>query len=93
MKTITIQIGNSDDKLMQHQWSDFIGAVQTVLSRYEGEQHFFGVSAGWERWQNACWVMVVYEEDLERIKKALAVVRRVYKQDSIAVTVGDTEFI
>lgn len=40
MKTATIQIGNSDDKLTQSEWSDFVSAIKDAVQRFSERIHF-----------------------------------------------------
>lgn len=91
MSTLIIQIGNSDDKLSQKEWSEYISDVANVLYNWS-TIHFFGTSIGTAPWQNACWV--VEPNVTAEIQKRLTVIRKTYKQDSIAFTVATkTEFI
>lgn len=95
--TVTIQIGNSDNKLTQEEWALFVATVQDVVTskvKYAGATvHFFGTSAGHERWQNAAWVVEVAEEGEPSLKKSVAVAGKLFLQDSVAWTVGRTEFV
>ncbi len=91
MNTVTIQIGNTDDKLTQKEWSDFVLAVDTEIQSLAKEVHFFGGSVNYSPWQNVCWVITI--EKLHFLKDALQAIRMMYKQDSVAMTVGTTEFI
>jgi len=93
MKTVTVQIGNSDNKLTQKQWSSFIFHVNSDVTKYASSIHFKGGSSYNEPWQNACWVFEMSAEDIPQLKKSLTIIRRVYLQDSVAITVGETEFI
>jgi hypothetical protein len=95
MKTITIQIGNSDDKLSQKEWSEYISAVNMEInnSTEYTNIHFFGASASWESWQNACWVFEIEEFLAFNLRNNLIKIRELYKQNSIAWTEGDTSFI
>lgn len=90
--TATIQIGNTDDKLGQRQWSKFVEGVAYLAHDY-GKLHFNGHSAPSAMWQNACWVVVMDEDALPEMRLDLAQMARVYGQDSIALTVGVTEFV
>lgn len=92
-KTITIQIGNSDDKLSQRDWSLFVYNVGGVVSTWGGQIHFHGHSDPESTWQNCCWVVNNEEEEIEAFKQALLPVKEKYGQDSIAFTVGETLFI
>lgn len=94
--TLTIQIGNSDNKLTQEEeWSNFVGAVQQALWR-DTHIHFSGGSRVDAPWQNFCWVIECNEAEKERIVKSLRSIRQYYRQGSVAVTAvtaDTTEFI
>jgi len=92
-QTITIQIGNSDDKLSQNRWHDYCEHVQGVLDYHPIELHFSGFSRPDAPWQNACWVGVAKEADVESIKAALRTCAEIFDQDSIAMTVGYTHLV
>lgn len=91
--TATIQIGNSDDKLTQKQWAQFIGAVDDSLMRLTIRFHFRGQSPGDAAWQNACWVVEIEWRREQRLKKALATIAAYHGQDAIAYTLGRTQFV
>ena len=86
--TVTIAIGNSDNKLTQQEWSAYINLIRDVLP---DTVHFFGCSDGCLPWQNACWIVETYEP--EQLKEELTNIRKIYRQDSIAIIQGDTQFI
>lgn len=91
MKTVTICIGNSDDKLTQVEWSNFCKAIRIVLHFYT--VHFSGVSNGSAAWQNACWVFELPEDKEKELKSKITEIRKHFRQDSVAWTEGNTEFI
>jgi len=95
--TITIQIGNSDNKLTQRRWADFVAAVSDRLEVYvedrSAEIHFFGAPHTWAQWQNAAWVVSIESDVLKFLRPELAYIARTFDQDSIALTVGETEFV
>lgn len=93
MKTITIQIGNSDDKLPQARWALFYQSVQELLGTLCEQMHFSGTSDAAARWQNAAWVIVCDDESAAAIRKELAFIATEFEQDSIAWTEGVTEFV
>ena len=93
MKDIIIAIGNSDNKLTQIEWSNYVKDVNHSIDRFCDERHFFGGSSNWERWQNVAWIVTCDEGMLPYLKERLTKVRQTYRQDSVAMTVGDTEFI
>ena len=93
MKTICIQIGNSDDKLTQAQWAEFVRLVKLHVTRYCRELHFSGASANWEPWQNASWVFTCDDNAVDDFKVVLTALRKEFKQNSIAWLEGETRFI
>jgi hypothetical protein len=93
MSTITIQVGNTDNKLTQQEWSEFVKSVDVQMGQHP--VHFRGGSSPDAPWQNYCWVIGVTAkffrpEDFRNILRHLA---KKYKQDSIAYTTGETEFL
>lgn len=93
MKTICIQIGNSDDKLTQAEWASFVSDVAVVVDRYGSQTHFTGGSSPAAVWQNYCFVAEVEVEKLTELFAWLSVMRDRYGQDSIATMIGETVFI
>ncbi len=90
--TVTIQIGNSDDKLTQSQWSRFVHTVNDYVMLW-GEIHFFGTSDGDKPWQNATWIIELDRELSINAHDKLRRVAKLFGQDSIAWTEGVTQFI
>jgi hypothetical protein len=91
--TVTIQIGNSDDKLTQSQWCDFVRIIESLIDTNGTRVYFFGGPPTYARWQNAAWVFEIAPENTERLKRLLIELRGKWGQDSIAWTEGETEFI
>lgn len=106
-KTVYISIGNSDDKLTQREWCDFVadvdGDLEYVLNPH-GRVHGRWFSAPDVQWQNACWCVEFVESHgaagqtvAEQVAIAKARLRKladVYRQDSIKWDeVGSPEFI
>lgn len=89
MITITLQIGNSDDKLSQERWSEYVRDIGC----HECQPHFFACSEGSQKWQNAAWVVTCHETEAVLLKGAVLEVRKMYEQDSVAWTEGATEFV
>lgn len=90
--TVTVQIGNSDNKLTQERWSGFTNAFRRLLDETGATIHFFGFSASDAPWQNCC---AVIEEpvNLARFEDDLAGLASFFDQDSIALTAGKTQFV
>lgn len=97
MKTITVQIGNTDNKLSQRQWASFCNAVHRSIVYHTHDIvdaiHFSAPSVGWADWQNAAWVFSCADTEIDPLKNSLNAARLDYKQDSIAWTEGRTPFI
>ncbi|MFW6056853.1 MAG: hypothetical protein ACOC9B_06055 [Chloroflexota bacterium] len=92
MITCTIQIGNSDDKLTQREWSEFVSATHK-LADYHGDIHFSGFSVPDAVWQNACWVVEVHAADIHRLRDQLVELAQRFRQDAVAFTTGETRFV
>lgn len=93
MTTVTIQIGNSDDKLTQAEWGRYVKDVERAINYHCPDVHFFGGSPNWFPWQNVAWVTNAPKDDLMRLLMRLREIREQYGQDSIAWTQGETVFI
>lgn len=93
MKTVTIQIGNTDDKLKQSEWASYVRTMCSEILNHCRVIHFFGAPANWEQWQNAAWVVACEETKLPGLQAAVSDVRAMFKQDSAAWTAGETLFV
>lgn len=96
MNTIVIQIGNSDDKLSQALWSVFCASVNELIRDAGFTIHFHGHSPGNAPWQNAAWVIEAGDPDSPEAKAFALGLRKLageFEQESIAVTLGETEFL
>ena len=91
--TITLQIGNSDDKLTQAEWHTFFAEVDILVQKYASVIHFSGTSNGAALWQNACWVFEAGEHGHKKFVRGLVALREKYAQEAIAVTAGETSLI
>lgn len=92
MKTVCVQIGNTDDKLPQAGWSNFVTIADSCV-RIFGKVHFFGGSDWYKPWQNACWVFEIEEEKIPPLKADLKRIREIFMQTSIAWLEGETLFL
>lgn len=96
MKTITICIGNTDNKLSQLEWALYIAYVDKLLkdTKYVGlSAHFSGGSSPERAWQNYCFVIEVDQSYIELLTRELVEIRKKFRQDSIALVIGTTSFI
>ena len=92
-QTVTVQIGNSDDKLTQKQWAQFVNTVESATEKWGLQTHFFSASSGHKPWQNACWVLEISPELFQMLLVELSEIAKNFRQDSIAVTTGETIFV
>lgn len=100
MNTATICIGNSDDKLTQREWSGYVSDVHDFVMRWRFTIYFHGCAAGSAPWQNACWVLDARDlfgepggMALNILRQELGKLAKKYKQDSIALILGDSEMV
>ena len=93
--TVTVQIGNSDDKLTQGQWSDFVNDIDTAIITHRSIIHFKSGSHTELPWQNYCWVfqLPIDVRDSGALYQSIKNIRQMYNQDSAAWTEGETIFI
>lgn len=99
-KTAVICIGNSDDKLTQQAWSEFVRDVGLFVDRWRFNVYFRGFSSSEERWQNACWVLDARDlfgepggMAIDILRQELGILAKKYKQDSIALILGDSQMV
>ena len=90
---VSMQIGNTDGKLTQAEWSDFVIRVKDFLDANGAEIHFFGAPPNYERWQNAAWIFNATATDIGEIRLGITQLRSQYGQDSVAWLEGATQFI
>lgn len=92
-KTVYISIGNSDDKLTQEQWRDFIWTTGFNVTSYATTVHGIWYSAPVSEYQNACWCIEIEEEHKPLLKKRFANMKASFQQEWIAWAEATTEFI
>lgn len=98
MITYVVQIGNSDNKLSQAEWSLFVEGLAHLLANMSTHIHFFGFSSPAAAWQNCCAVFDdprhrdewEFQKDLEQ---RLADLAAMFRQDAIALQFGHMGFI
>lgn len=89
-KTVVIKIQNTDNKLAQADWANFYNFCHNLVTNY-GIVHFCGTSLPNSPYQNACFVIEAVS--LDDLIYQLGITAKDYKQNSIALTIGDTVFI
>ena len=90
MNTVIIQIGNTDNKLSQHEWHKFVNAMDVIL--LDSNIHFRGFSNPDSLYQNACWV-IEHDDSIDSLCEDITNCRKLYNQDSAAITIGTTRFV
>ncbi len=93
MITVSVLIGNSDNKLSQERWASFISSVGVLVTARYQRVFFQGFSAPAAPWQNACWVFEADETTIPSLRDGLASLACAFEQDSIALVVGKTELV
>lgn len=93
MITLCVSIGNSDNKLTQQEWAQFVKAIGELLKSYETMRFFFGGSENYAPWQNVCWLCQVNDLQLSEIKNGIRNIREIYGQESAYVLWGAGEFV
>lgn len=93
MTTYIVQIGNSDNKLSQKQWTEFCLELKHMINIVAHQVHFSGHSNLFDEWQNYCTVFELDQERYKALTKELEYLRDKFGQDSIALTIGSTIFI
>jgi hypothetical protein len=94
MKTITLQIGNSDDKLGQAEWAAYYQSIRAAVHGEGTQVHFAGCSPAESPWQNACWVFVMLNgASPDALRERVAEIRARFRQHSVAWTEGETAFV
>lgn len=93
MKTITLSIGNSDNKLTQEEWAAFVKEIQSTIDDFATAIYFFGGPANWEPFQNVSWVFELGPFNVSAMKDRVSRIRKKYRQDSLAWVEGVTEFV
>ena len=90
--TVTVCIGNSDDRLTQREWHLFYLDVDNVIDAHSSHIHFSGSPPSVSRHQNACWVFKTNVKAKE-LQESLIRLCRLHKQDSIAWVEGETKML
>jgi len=67
--------------------------LQGLIGSTAVNVHFYGCSSGDQPHQNACWVIEFPAVNLLQLTEQLTALRKKFKQESVALMVGNTEFI
>lgn len=89
---IVVSVGNTDNKLTQDEWSQYVEEVDEIL-RANGKIHFFGGAPNWMPWQNTAWIADILAENSSTVMSRLNAARIFHKQRSLFFMVGTPDFI
>lgn len=81
---LVVIIGNSDNKLTQQEWSEFVYKLKELVDRYSIQTYFFGAPGNYDPWQNVAWSFKIRISRIDAFKSALVFLREKYKQESVA---------
>ena len=90
---ISIQAGNSDNKLTQQEWAEFIVELGSLVRAYATALHFFGGSETYARWQNVCWVAEIPSGCFDELVSDIVQIRKLHRQDSVCILAGEALFV
>ena len=93
MKTVTVIIGNSDDKLSQVRWSEFVAQCSGRIGELAHVVYFAGGSGASALWQTSAWTFEIKDGQIVQLKNDLATIRHCFEQDSIVWLEGETQLI
>lgn len=91
--TVHVSIENSDDKLPQSEWANFVAVTGEAIDRYSQVVHGSWFSSPSSRYQNAIWGFEIDVRTADVLKVRLEMIKGMFNQDSIAWTVGETVFV
>jgi hypothetical protein len=94
--TAYVSIRNTDGKLNHVEWVDFYNLVDEMLNIATGRAAM--VFGKWHSlpltpYVNACWAVLIPAHYVEAVKDELGKIAKMFRQDSIAFAVAETEFI
>lgn len=90
---LVISIGNTDNKLTQMEWSNFVVDMEICIEKYNAQKHFFGGASNWEQWQNVAWIVECEQKAINEFLASISDVRKKWKQESAFVIVATGMFI
>ena len=83
MKTILVEIGNTDNKLTQQHWARFCSDVAKYVGRYAEQIYTSAYSLPNAEWQNACWHFEISDDGIAPLRLWLQRFCKNYHQQGI----------
>ena len=94
MTTLYVTIGNSDNKLKQHEWALFCSAVAKLAEAVSDKIHGVWYSTPGSPFQNMCVCFETNSNGVMDVRFALRHMAQTFGQDSIALAqVSDVELV
>lgn len=90
---VCISISNSDDKLSQLEWSQFVARIRDEVKHSTGHVHGEWLTPPDSRWQGACWWVALVDDRADAFKAKLRRAAADSHQDSIAWLSGESEML
>lgn len=91
--SVSVMLGNSDNKLPQDRWATFVASVRAHVEKYACQIHMDGGPGTDSLWQNWCFMFVVEAEKVPGLVAALQETRGYYRQRGIAWMLGKVMFL
>lgn len=91
--TVAVLIGNSDDKLSQAEWSQFVRSVLDTVCGSADKVHFEGHTPQISVRQSAAIVFEISTDKRHQLQRDLKDIKREFRQDFIAWVEGTTLFL
>ena len=95
IKSMALMIGNTDNKLTQQEWADFVDDFVRKVRSSCTNVHFTGAPPTNSPFQNYCMVISMdgTNSSYNLLMQELTEIREKYRQNSVAVLEGKTRFI
>lgn len=93
-QNFVVVFGNTDNKLTQKRWSQFVATMRTYLYHVsENHIYFSGGANADSEFQNYCVVASADERTFGMIRNQISRIGEAFDQDSIAFIPGFVEFV
>jgi hypothetical protein len=91
---VYVGIGNSDGRLTQGEWGEFVHELRSISARYRSHKLGEWFSLPDRKYQNAEFGWIMHLAELPPLRVALAVAAANFRQDSVSLAiVARTEFV
>lgn len=93
MKTVVIIAGNSDNKLTQREWCNFVNTLSKAIAIDATGTEFNGGPCTAAPFQNYCWVIGIDDLAAAHLRTEIRLIRENFGQDAVAWIEGKPNFI